>query len=189
MARLGKTGNGDRAVLVHATDQRRLGFILQLRDLTQHELVRTLSRVNVKLIQAGRRFALPIVHHLNNRNVLATFAQRPNWNAIDRRIRSESDVAARDAHEARAILIDLETCTKRIVAPIVADIDRERRGAENGLQLLRLGAEYSRIFPQHSDRQWDQRRRPRLHYTNVDPRPRRPGRKGFLKGADKFVRV
>src|SRR5215510_15930322 len=97
MARFGKAGNGDRAVLVHATDQRRLGRILQLRDLTQHEFVRTLACVDVKLIQGGRRFALPIVHHLDDGNVLATFAQRPDGNAPDRRIRSESDVAARDA--------------------------------------------------------------------------------------------
>src|SRR5262245_8267434 len=152
MARLGKAGNGDRAVLVHATDQRRLGRILQLRDLTQHELVRTLARVDVKLIQGSRCFALPVVHHLNDRNVLATFAQRPDRNALDRRIRSESDIAARDAHEARAILIDLETSTKRIGALIVAEPERQRREAENGLQLLRLGAEYSRILPQQSDR-------------------------------------
>src|SRR5215471_9474712 len=131
MARLGETGNGNGTILVDSPDEGRLGRVFELCDLTQHDLAGTLARLNIELVQRRSNFALPVIHHLDDGNVLAAFTKRSDGNASYSGIRCESHVPAGKAHEAGAVLVHFKPIAKRIVSPIIAHVNCQRGRAED----------------------------------------------------------
>src|SRR5215469_2085702 len=189
MARLGETGNGNGTILVDSPDEGRLGRVFELCDLTQHDLVGTLARVNIELVQRRSNFALAVIHHLDDGDVLAAFAKRSDGNASYSGVRCESHVPAGKAHEVGAVLVHFKPSAKRIVAPIIAYVDSESRRAEDGFQFLCFGSEYSQILTENADRNRNQRGRTGLDRAYINSCACDSCRKSFLQRTNKLVGV
>src|SRR5262249_61038004 len=106
----------------------------------------------IELVQRRSNFALPVIHHLDDGNVLAAFAKRSDGNASYSGIRCESHVAAGKAHEAGAVLVHFKPSSKRIVAPIITYVNCQWRRAENGFQFICFGPEPFPALTRNADR-------------------------------------
>src|SRR5262245_66680819 len=100
-------------------DDRRLRAERQACNLAERQPDGCLTRIDVELAQVSYGFALTVLHQLHNRNVLASLSQISDRCSDDAGVHRQGDIVARHAGKTRAILIDLEVRSNRVMAPAV----------------------------------------------------------------------
>ena len=189
MPRFGQRRNSYRTVLIEPVDFDRFGRVHELGDLTEHDVLRRLPRIDVKPVERTRRIPLPVVHQLDDRDILSSLPHHADRDAGHSRVGRDRNVLARQPRQARLVLVNVDVGAQRVVAPIIPDVDGERRGFQDRLELLRLGTQHARVLTEHADRDRNQRRRPCLHCTDINPRTRDTRGERLLERRDQCVGV